>query len=141
MSYENHWQGGDLLPEQKQAIEKIEAKIAKAEAGRSHAAQERFEKEVTEILDDLREMLFAKNRKYGDAALNPQRTFATASAVELINVRLDDKLSRIKSRQNDEDEDPYRDMLGYLVLREIAVRREKEAVESLRQSHRLQDYS
>jgi hypothetical protein len=88
-------------------------------------AQQQFQKEVSEILHDLREMLFAKNRKYGDAALNPQRTFAKSSTVELINVRLDDKLSRIKARQGDEDEDPEWDMMGYLVLKRIAQKREK----------------
>src|SRR5687768_2901710 len=88
-------------------------------------AEQQFQKEVTEILHELREMLFAKNRKYGDAALNPQRTFAKSSPVELINVRLDDKLSRIKARQGDEDEDPEWDMMGYLVLKRIAQNREK----------------
>lgn len=89
--------------------------------------QERFEKDVTEVLDQLREMLLAKNRKYGDAALNPKRTFAKSSAVELINVRLDDKLSRIAARQGDEDEDPEWDMMGYLVLKRIAQNREKKS--------------
>lgn len=88
--------------------------------------QQDFVNDVVAVLNDVRDMLIEKNRKYGDAALNPQRTFATASAVELINVRLDDKLSRIRNRQSDEDEDPFKDILGYLVLREIAIRREKK---------------
>jgi hypothetical protein len=88
-------------------------------------AQIKFAAEVTEIVEQLKQMLIAKNRKYGDAALNPSRTFATSSAAELINVRIDDKLSRIKNRQTDDDEDPEWDLMGYLVLKRIAVKREK----------------
>lgn len=88
---------------------------------------ERFEKEVRDLLQELGDFLIAKNRKYGDAALNPKRIFATSSAVELINVRIDDKLSRIANRQTDEDEDPEFDLLGYLILKRIALHREREA--------------
>lgn len=86
--------------------------------------QVQFERELTVVLGDLKDLLLAKNRKYGDAALNPKRIFATASAVELIRVRMDDKLSRIINRQKDEDEDPEWDLLGYLVLLHIAKKRE-----------------
>ena len=53
--------------------------------------------------DAIKEMLLEKNRKYGDSALN-----------------LDDKLSRLRSRQADEDEDVIADLIGYLVLLKIA---------------------
>ena len=79
-----------------------------------------FEEDVNAILEALKEMLLAKNRKYGDSALNPSQTFARCSPIELINVRIDDKLSRIKSRQDDEDEDVEWDLMGYLVLKRIA---------------------
>lgn len=88
-------------------------------------AQGIFQRDVEIVLKELREMLFAKNRKYGDAALNPNRTFASSQASELINVRIDDKLSRIKNRQTDEDEDPEWDIMGYLVLKRIALKRER----------------
>ena len=82
-----------------------------------------FEEDVCQVMSELKEMLLAKNRKYGDAALNPKQTFARCSPIELINVRIDDKLSRIASRQGDEDEDPEWDLLGYLVLKRIAKMR------------------
>lgn len=89
-----------------------------------------FISDLNEILDILKDMLIAKNRKYGDSALNPQSTFSRSSALELINVRLDDKLSRIRNRQKDEDEDPEMDLMGYLILKFIALKRLKDANEN-----------
>jgi hypothetical protein len=86
-----------------------------------------FEKDVIYVLDKLMTQLIEKNRKYGDAALNPKRTFARCDPIELINVRMDDKLSRIAARQNDDDEDPELDLLGYLVLKQIALMRKTDA--------------
>jgi hypothetical protein len=88
-------------------------------------AQDDFALDLEAVLDNMRNVLIAKNRKYGDAALNPQQTFAKCDAIELINVRIDDKLNRIKNRQNDEDEDVELDLLGYLLLKQIAKLRRK----------------
>lgn len=88
--------------------------------------QNKFEKDLTETLDDLKLMLIEKNRKYGDAAINPIRVFSKASNVEQIKVRLDDKISRLKTQQIDEDEDVLKDLLGYLVLLQICLNRNKE---------------
>lgn len=82
-----------------------------------------FEKEVATVLDLVSKMLIDKNRKYGDAALNPNRTFSKSSTIELINVRIDDKLSRIRNAQLGDDEDPEWDLLGYLVLKRIGLNR------------------
>lgn len=74
---------------------------------------------IREVCDGIRDMLLEKNRKYGDSALNPVRVFSKASTDEQIKVRLDDKLSRLKSAQSDEDEDVIDDLIGYLVLYKI----------------------
>jgi hypothetical protein len=73
-------------------------------------------------MDKLTEFLLAKNRKYGDSALNPRRCFSKASPVEQIKVRIDDKLSRLENMRDDEDEDVVLDMIGYLVLYRVAMR-------------------
>ena len=86
-------------------------------------AQKSFVYDLVEIMGCIQEMLIAKNRKYGDAALNPTHTFSSVPPIELINVRLDDKLSRIRNRQNDEDEDVELDLIGYLLLKQIAKKR------------------
>ena len=77
---------------------------------------------IIETCDEIKEMLLDKNRKYGDSALNPQRIFSKANMIEQINVRIDDKLSRIKSGQADENEDVEKDLLGYLILKKIAIK-------------------
>lgn len=75
---------------------------------------------IAEECDRIKEMLLDKNRKYGNSALNPVRVFSSAAPLEQINVRIDDKLSRLKSAQADEDEDVVQDLIGYLILRTVA---------------------
>jgi len=79
------------------------------------------------IFDELKQMLLDKNRKYGDSALNPVRIFSKASALEQLKVRMDDKLSRLRNAQDDEDEDPITDLIGYLVLYKVALLQERRA--------------
>ena len=75
---------------------------------------------VDEVCEHIADLLKSKNRKYGDAALNPKRIFSKSDTLEQLNVRIDDKLSRIANRQNDEDEDVELDLIGYLILKRIA---------------------
>lgn len=76
---------------------------------------------IIAILDRIEELLLQKNRRYGDSALNPTRIFSQASSIEQLKVRIDDKLSRVRSSQADEDEDVIIDLIGYLVLYMIAL--------------------
>ena len=76
--------------------------------------------EIIDKCDELKALLLEKNRKYGNSALEPARIFSKASAEEQILVRIDDKLNRIKNRQNDEDEDVIMDLAGYLILLMVA---------------------
>ena len=47
--------------------------------------------------------------------------FSKLKAIEAINVRIDDKLSRIKNKGvNDKTEDTLVDLIGYLILLKIA---------------------
>lgn len=82
--------------------------------------ESRFDESVWDTLIGIFFLLIEKNRKYGDSALNPARIFSKASNIEQIKVRIDDKLSRIKNAQDDEDEDVIADLIGYLVLLTIA---------------------
>lgn len=83
------------------------------------------QKEITAVCNEIRDLLLEKNRKYGDSALNPKRIFSKADAVEQIKVRLDDKISRLMNQQNDDDEDVVMDLMGYLVLLRVALKRRK----------------
>lgn len=82
--------------------------------------QDQFEREIRSILDGVAELLLEKNRKYGNSALNPVRIFSRADPVEQLKVRIDDKLSRLRSGQVDDTEDVELDLLGYLVLLRVA---------------------
>ncbi len=77
------------------------------------------------ICDEVKELLLEKNQKYGDSALNPARIFSKANAVEQILVRIDDKLNRIQKGAGllANDEDVVMDLIGYLVLLKIALKR------------------
>jgi hypothetical protein len=76
--------------------------------------------DIATICDQIKELLLEKNRKYGDSALSPVRIFSKSDSIEQIRVRLDDKLSRLCNQQDDEDEDVITDLIGYLVLYQVA---------------------
>ncbi len=81
--------------------------------------------DIAAVCDQLKELLLEKNRKYGDSALNPVRVFSQASPLEQIKVRLDDKLSRLRNEQEDEDEDVLTDLIGYIVLYKVALMQQR----------------
>lgn len=76
--------------------------------------------------DAIKSLLLAKNAAYGDSALEPVRIFSQATPVEQILVRLDDKLSRISRGGGivGDDEDVIQDIIGYLILLQIALDRQ-----------------
>jgi hypothetical protein len=49
--------------------------------------------------------------------------------MEQIRVRIDDKLSRLRNQQADEDEDVIDDLIGYLVLLKVAQMQRRRAVD------------
>jgi len=75
--------------------------------------------------DEIKELLLTKNKKYGDSALNPVRVFSKASAQEQLLVRIDDKLSRIQKGAGllASDEDVIQDLIGYLILLKIVIKK------------------
>lgn len=80
-----------------------------------------FEDQVRFYCNDIAELLIEKNKKYGNSALHPSRIFSKANKVEQILVRIDDKLNRISNQNIDEDEDVVRDLIGYLIILQIAL--------------------
>lgn len=76
---------------------------------------------IIEECERLKQMLLAKNSAYGDSALKPIGVFSKLSAEEAIKIRLDDKLARIGNKGiNDATEDTIDDLVGYLILLQIA---------------------
>ena len=79
-----------------------------------------FAVQVTVVLEEIRDLLIAKNQKYGNSALEPLGVFSQLSAKQGLLVRIDDKLKRIKNGSLEkDDEDVVNDLIGYLVLLKI----------------------
>jgi hypothetical protein len=79
-----------------------------------------FAVQVGVVLDEINDLLIAKNQKYGNSALEPLGVFSQLSAREGLLVRIDDKLKRIKNGSLEkDDEDVINDLIGYLVLLKI----------------------
>lgn len=77
-----------------------------------------FKQQLDPVIDEIRTLLIEKNHAYGNSALDPIRIFSKADALEQLNVRIDDKLSRLK-RGTNAGEDVILDLLGYLLLYRI----------------------
>ena len=83
-----------------------------------------FSDKVFTITNSLADLLISKNKKYGNSALKPIRVFSKASTTEQLLVRLDDKLSRLRTQDISEDEDVLEDLLGYLVLLKMSLEKD-----------------
>lgn len=79
--------------------------------------------DIAAVCDEIKALLLAKNRAYGSSFDRPLRVFSKVSAREMINVRLDDKLSRL-ARGAAAGEDVELDFVGYLVLGRVLAKRE-----------------
>lgn len=78
---------------------------------------------IARVCDKVKAMLLEKNKKYGDAALNPRRVMSKSSPIEQILVRIDDKLNRVMQGDNliETDEDVIMDLIGYFIILKVAV--------------------
>jgi len=74
--------------------------------------------------NEIRDLLLAKNKAYGDSALEPDNIFSKLDSAQAICARIDDKLSRIKNvGLDDRTEDTLDDLIGYMILLKIARER------------------
>lgn len=76
-------------------------------------------------LDEIKDMLLAKNKAYGNSAIDPMRVFSRAAVDEQIKTRLDDKLSRLARGSGEDTEDTEADIIGYLILLRVSRRLQK----------------
>lgn len=85
------------------------------------------QKAIVDKCNAVMRLLLEKNKAYGNSALEPLDVCARGDAVELIAVRIDDKLSRIQNAgglgaamADKKTEDTVQDLIGYLILAQIA---------------------
>jgi len=85
------------------------------------AARER----IIATCNEVRDLLVAKNESYGNSAFAPEGTFSRLNAISRLEVRIDDKLQRIRSGSEFPGDDTVLDLIGYLVLLRIAWKAEQ----------------
>ena len=77
-------------------------------------------------------LLLEKNKAYGATANNPPQIFSKLSPKEGLLARIDDKLSRIKQKGlNDLTEDTVQDLIGYLILYKVQVKKEENKIKDI----------
>lgn len=81
---------------------------------------------IGKTCDELKALLLEKNQAYGNSAAEPMRIFSKADPIEQINVRIDDKLSRLAYGQEYNNEDTELDLLGYLILKRAILKNKGE---------------
>ena len=97
-------------------MKNVEDLIAKARAG-----QDIFDQGMSIIT-----MLLEKNISYGNSALNPVGIFSNNNAGEQLDVRIDDKLNRIKNGKGFVGDNDLDDLIGYLMLKKVYNARKVE---------------
>tara|TARA_R100000734_G_C3303691_1_gene94228 strand:- start:135 stop:482 length:348 start_codon:yes stop_codon:yes gene_type:complete len=81
---------------------------------------------IEEMCESMKNLLIKKNRDYGDSATNPSTVFPSRSPVDSLCARINDKLMRIQNKGiNDKTEDTISDLIGYLILLKVALKKEK----------------
>ena len=83
-----------------------------------------FKADIRLVTEEIIEMLVEKNQAYGNSALDPVRVFSKSDNIEQLNVRIDDKLSRL-ARGDNAGEDVVKDLLGYLLLYRVQQTRDR----------------
>ena len=84
------------------------------------------ERDIERVVSEISEMLIAKNRAYGDSALEPVRVFSKSDNIEQLYVRIDDKLSRVERGHEYPGDDTILDLIGYMILLLIAKERDEK---------------
>ena len=78
---------------------------------------------ICEVCTEISAHLVRKNNDYGNSFADPVGIFSKLSPLDQINVRIDDKLKRIKnSGDKNFNEDTELDLVGYLILKRVLLR-------------------
>jgi hypothetical protein len=81
-----------------------------------------LETEIRKVCQELADFLVEKNRAYGNSAAEPVGIFAKRiDTLAQIDVRIDDKLSRLKRGSEYPGDDTVKDLAGYLILRMVVA--------------------
>ena len=84
---------------------------------------------IRSVCREIADFLVEKNKAYGDSAANPVQIFSNTDPLEQINIRIDDKLSRMARGSEYQGDDTELDLIGYLILKRV-IRQTIEASEN-----------
>ena len=115
-----------VVTDLQRAIDELRQSAAATQAAQQRTADPEFVRQAESICKGIFHMLCDKNAAYGNSALDPVRIFSRASVDEQLNVRADDKLSRIKRGHEVAGENDIIDLIGYLIIKLIAKQRETQ---------------
>ena len=77
------------------------------------------QKLIMQECDRIADLLVSKNQAYGSSFSEPINIFSRLSALEQLDVRIDDKINRIAKGSEYGTEDTELDLIGYLVLKRV----------------------
>ena len=73
---------------------------------------------IKQVCNEMAEFLAKKNESYGSSVEKSVSIFFKGDPIQAINVRIDDKLNRLKcGAVTDIEEDTEKDLIGYLILK------------------------
>lgn len=81
--------------------------------------------EIRLTMEEMTDFLISKNEQYGDSVMSPIRIFSDANTEAGLRIRIDDKLNRLLQGNDsmETDEDVVKDLIGYLTLLLISMRK------------------
>jgi len=83
--------------------------------------------DIIQVCDQIKQLLLDKTSDYGSSFSDPLSIFSSASAEERVRSRIDDKLKRLQQIQEKREmnfsEDTLDDLIGYLILLKILLKR------------------
>lgn len=87
---------------------------------KAEVAADKLGESINKLFAEMAKFLIEKNKAYGNSVAQPINVFAKElSSVQQINVRIDDKLSRIARGSEFPGDDTDIDLAGYLILKRV----------------------
>ena len=86
--------------------------------------------DIIETCDQIKQLLLDKTSDYGSSFSDPLKVFSSVDAEERVRSRIDDKLKRLQQIQEKREmnfqEDTLDDLIGYLILLKVLLKRKQE---------------
>jgi hypothetical protein len=76
-----------------------------------------WKEEIHYVCSEMEQFLLEKNEAYGNSIFEPVHIYCKADTIEQINMRIDDKLSRLIRGKEYPGDDTMKDLAGYYLLK------------------------